>query len=266
VLRRGRQPSLPQALLDPSEAAQEFPVAGLKRQLRIDPRLAGHVDHGEQEVADLLRHRLPPAALQGLEQLALFFLELPKETATIGPVESDAGRLRRDAQRLEEGGKVPGHAGEHRVLPLGPALLHLDLFPLPQDLIRRLEAGVAEDVRMAPHDLVADVPHDRLEVERAIFLGDARLEDDLEEQVAELLAVGLGRIGAHGVQHLVGLLEKERGEAVERLLLVPRASVGTAQAGHDLLEPIHLRHGVLPGIAAHLSPAPAVRQTAVVDK
>ena len=55
--------------------------------------------------------------------------------------------------------------------------------------------------------MLADMGADVVKVEPAVLAADAGHEDDLQEEIAELLAE-LGRlVGSDGVGHLVGLLE-----------------------------------------------------------
>ena len=95
-------------------------------------------------------------------------------------------------------------------------------------------AGVrSEHVRVPGEELLGDGVGDAAEVEAPLLLGDARLEDDLQEEVAELLAMGLGVAPVDRLEHLVGLLEDVGAEGGERLLPVPGAPVGPPEAGHD---------------------------------
>ena len=63
------------------------------------------------------------------------------------------------------------------------------------------------------------------------------LEDDLQQQIAELLAQVVGRAAIDRVDHLVRLFDHVGTQRLQRLLAVPRASVRREQALHDLDEP-----------------------------
>ena len=95
---------------------------------------------------------------------------------------------------------------------------------------------VAEDVRVAADHLLRDALDDPLQAERPALLGDVGVEDDLEQQVAELA----GELGVvllvDGVGDLVGLLDRHRLDALVGLLAVPRAAAGGPQAGDQLDE------------------------------
>jgi len=246
-----------------AEAIDELAVGGLQRQLGIDAGAARHVRDGEQEIADLLPDGGPPPGAQGAAQLGGLLVDLPHHPVEIRPVESDARRLRGDAQGLEERRQLLRDAVEHGAAGAAASFLVLDLLPLGQDLVRGRQGAVAEHVRMPADDLVADLPHDVLEVEFPALLGDARLEHDLEQEVTELLAVGRGNARRHRLQRLVSLLEKKRRKGFVSLLAVPRAPVRAAQAIHDPLQAIHFRHGGLQPRAAHVSPPCAAPQRLV---
>ena len=81
-------------------------------------------------------------------------------------------------------------------------------------------ARAAEHMRMAADHLLRDRLDDAAEVEGARFLGDARVKDDLQQKIAQLLAqidkiVALDRVG-----DLVGLLDRigrDRGEGLRKI-------------------------------------------------
>ena len=62
--------------------------------------------------------------------------------------------------------------------------------------------------------------------EVALLVRDLREEHDLEEQVAELLAEPGGVAAVDRLERLVGLLEQERAQRLQRLLAIPRAAAG----------------------------------------
>ena len=84
---------------------------------------------------------------------------------------------------------------------------------------------VAEHVRMALDHLVGERLGDVGEIERALLLGHAGVEGDLEEEVAEFFlerrhVAALDRVG-----DLVGFLDRVRRDGREILLDIPRAAV-----------------------------------------
>src|SRR5206468_3170015 len=66
------------------------------------------------------------------------------------------------------------------------ALRPLERLPVLEHLAARGRGVVAEDVRMAPHHLGRDALDHLRHVEEALFGRDLRMEDDLEEEVAQL--------------------------------------------------------------------------------
>ena len=66
------------------------------------------------------------------------------------------------------------------------------------------------------------------------FARDLRLEDDVQEQVAELLGEMLARTGIDRLEHLVAFLEHLRLQHGGGLFAVPRTAAGRAQPGHQV--------------------------------
>jgi hypothetical protein len=117
----------------------------------------------------------------------------------------------------------------------------LDRGPLTADLLRAwslvaLVALVAEHVWVSADHFGANALDDSVEIEVALALPQSGLEDDLEQEVAQFLAM-LHRI-LHGLQDLVGFLQQVGAQGVERLLLVPRtAPRGVEQTVHQRAHP-----------------------------
>src|SRR6185436_7626143 len=95
---------------------------------------------------------------------------------------------------------------------------------------------VAEDVRVAAHQLLVDGRHRVIDVERSLFARDLGDEDGLQQEVAELLAEVEAVVAVDGVDDLVRLLDDERLQRRQRLLAVPRTAVRPAQLRHELHE------------------------------
>ena len=87
------------------------------------------------------------------------------------------------------------------------------------------------------NELLDDARDDVVDGERALSTAELGLEDDLEEQVAELLADRRAVAGVDGVDDLAGLLEGVFPEGLEGLLPVPGAAIGGEEALHHLDEP-----------------------------
>ncbi len=117
-------------------------------------------------------------------------MQLVEHGIDVRPVEADARGTLLQFQRTLPFGHAARDAGERaRVgIALRRALVGLD--PLPGfGLLRDVrERRIREHVRMARDHLVADRRDDVAEVEIRRFLGHLRMEHDLQQQVAELVA------------------------------------------------------------------------------
>ena len=105
-------------------------------------------------------------------------------------------------------------------------------------------------MRMAAQQLLGDRLDHAAEIERALLLGHAGVERDLEQQVAELLAQIVEIAARDRVGDLIGFFERVGRDGREILLEVPRAAgAGRAQRRHDLQKPGDVAgrgHGSLP--------------------
>ena len=125
-------------------------------------------------------------------------------------------------------------------------LARLDLLPLLEHFARRHLASCvdafrrAEDVRMAADELGGDLAQRVADGEAPLVGLELRQEDALEEQIADLAAQRVVIVAVDRVEHLVGLLEHERSQRLDRLLAIPRAAAGSAQASHDVDEALEL--------------------------
>ena len=85
--------------------------------------------------------------------------------------------------------------------------------------------GVAEDVRMAALELVADAVEHVVEGEMAGFLGHLRMEHDLELEVAKLVGQRVHVVTGDRVGDFVGFLDRVGRDRGEILLAIPFAAV-----------------------------------------
>ncbi len=95
---------------------------------------------------------------------------------------------------------------------------------------------VGKDVGMAADELFHGLGDGIHQAEITVFHGDLGVEDDLEQQIAQLAAQVVHIVGVEGRQHLVGLFEEAGAQGFVGLLAVPGAAVGRPQAGHHVLE------------------------------
>jgi len=130
-------------------------------------------------------------------------------------------------------------------------LARLDVAPLSQDGFRAASAGIAEDMRMPAHQFAGERRHDVVEIETALFARELGVEDDLQEEVAELFAEGVRIAAADRGGDFFRFLAEAGDQRAMRLLAVPRASLGRAQPRHDAQEAVErARHGGGKGIRA----------------
>ena len=91
-------------------------------------------------------------------------------------------------------------------------------------------------MRVASNHLVRDAPDHLLDAEGPALPGDVGMEDDLQEQVAQLGGQLVVVAVVDGLGHLVGLLDRHGLHALVGLLAVPGTAAGGAQAGDQLDE------------------------------
>ena len=104
----------------------------------------------------------------------------------------------------EEGGERGGHAIEGGGLG-ALALGLLDALPVAEGGLGVAGGGLTEDVRVAADELVGEGVDHVVKAEGALLLADVALEEDLEEDVAEFLAVVRQVVAGHGVEEFVAL-------------------------------------------------------------
>ena len=79
-------------------------------------------------------------------------------------------------------------------------------------------------MRMPPDQLLGDRLHHVAEIERALLLGHAGVEHDLQQQVAQFVAQVVEIAALDRVGDLVGFLDRVGRDGREVLLQVPRAA------------------------------------------
>ena len=115
--------------------------------------------------------------------------------------------------------------------PRAPSALIRSHWRLTSDAVSRL--GVAEHVRVAADDLRGERGLDVGQVEDAFLGGELGVQDDLQQQVAELAGQLGGRAALERVVDLVRLLEQVVAQRGVGLLAVPRTAVRLAQPVAD---------------------------------
>ena len=118
------------------------------------------------------------------------FLDLGQHVGRVDPVETHRGGFGLELVRTHDGREGVGHVGQQASRIGAPThgafglLGRLDLGPDDFHLGRRQGHGVAEHMRMAPDQLGRDRLHDIAEIEAALLLCHARVEHDLQQEVA----------------------------------------------------------------------------------
>ena len=91
---------------------------------------------------------------------------------------------------------------------------------------------------MPADQLCRDGLDDIREIEGALLLGHARMENDLQQKVAKLILQPGQVVARNGVSHLVSFFERVWRDGAEGLLQIPRtAASGRPQRRHDLDQP-----------------------------
>jgi len=91
---------------------------------------------------------------------------------------------------------------------------------------------------MPPHHLVDELAEQIGHREVALLLGNAGVEDDLEQEIAELLAHGRAATGLDRLEDFVGFLDEKWFERSRGLLTIPRATARFTESLHDVQEPL----------------------------
>jgi hypothetical protein len=119
------------------------------------------------------------------------------------------------------------------IIGFGAPLFLLQEFPVAKDLGGGFGFDVAEDVGVAANHFVVDFADDVVDGEAAIFGGDLGVEEDLEEEVAELFGEFGVVAGVESVEDFVGFFDEVGAEGGVGLFAVPRTAAGSAETGHD---------------------------------
>ena len=153
-------------------------------------------------------------------------MQLVEHRIDVRPVEADARGALLQFQRALPFRHAARDAGERarvRVAFRG-ALVGLDALPGLRLLVDVRERRIREHVRMARDHLVADRRDHVGEIEVPAFLRHLRVEHDLQQQIAELVAKRGVVAPVDRVGDFVGFLDRVRRDRVEVLFEIPRAA------------------------------------------
>ncbi len=191
-------------------------------------------------------------------QLTQLVLKIGERTVDVRILEADRLRALLELARVQQGRQRLGHVMEDAFAPL---LLALDAIPVLLHAPRRLGLDVAEDVRVAPDELLVDQPRRLREVALALLLEQKREEVDLEQQVTELVEQLVVVAGERRIGDLVRLLDRVRHDRARRLLAVPRAV-----AAQPLRQQLQVEKGLLEALHAIGLPwTPSAAEAVPVD-
>ena len=98
---------------------------------------------------------------------------------------------------------------------------------------------------MAVDELLTDAVGHIVQIEAPLLLLHARMKDDLQQNVPQLLLQVLGVSLVDGLGGLIGLLQQIAPDGVMVLLPVPGTSAGRPQDADDLPQVLHPVRGLL---------------------
>jgi hypothetical protein len=104
-------------------------------------------------------------------------------------------------------------------------------------------AIVLEHVRMSPHQFVRDGLKRFSDPKCAHIAGDLRKKDPFEDVIANLFTKRIKVPAFHGIDDLVGFLENELTQRLERLVAIPWAPLRRSEHSHDVDETGKLTSG-----------------------
>jgi hypothetical protein len=182
-----------------------FAVA--QRVLGIEVEPARDLSETEEQVAELFAQMGRIVRLRCALELGDLLAHLREHASEVRPVEADARGTLAELPGARQRRQRPRDAIEcARGATRCRAFARLVTFPGLAQCHRVDGRLIAEDVRVAALELVADRGRHVLEREMSALFRDPRLEHDLEQHVAELVANACGIAFGHGVRELVRFL------------------------------------------------------------
>ena len=117
------------------------------------------------------------------------------------------------------------------------ALLLLYLFdslPIAQHIVAVLNMGIAKDMRMAADELIHYLVNNILQIKATCLLSHTRMENNLHQHVAQLLAHTRSIVVVHSLQVFINLFNHVAANRFMRLLLIPWTATGLTQRAHNI--------------------------------
>ena len=220
------------AEFQPGEAALELGVGLLQGRVGIEMIQAGRIDDRKDEIAQFGFLALFRAVLQFGAEFAEFLGHLVPDILFLFPVEAHSAGLVLHPVGLDQGRESVRNAGKHGLVAV--LFLALELLPVLDHLARRLGLHVAIDVGVPIDQFVAKHVAHVGNVKVARFGADLRIEDDVQQQVAQFLGNVVHVVRQDGVGQFISFFDGIGAEGIEGLLAVPGALF--AQVVHDVQE------------------------------
>jgi hypothetical protein len=226
-------PSLRQSTFDMGEPLREFGVGGAQRSLGVHVQVASQIRHRKEKIADLVGQRLGRTAAKLGFDLSDLLPKFDEHCPDVIPVEPNLRSLLLELQRARQrrqgegdvaecaARRLSGQAGRRAGLDAKTLFVGLCSTPQSFDRSRVPPVSIAEDMRMAAYKLRRDALDHTPEVKQSRFLRHARVEDDLQQEIAQLVAQVVRFAPLNRIGDLVGLLNREGRDRCECLFQVP---------------------------------------------
>gem|GEM_PF-2690830 len=225
--------------LDRADSAGEAAGGVTASGFRIHPAVASQVDQREKEVP-----QLPGKGSASAFRLANLFYLLPDLGGDaffwIGPIETDSGGSFLQILGQKKRGKMNRDPVQGALA--GRFFSFFQLMPPVEDLSGGSEPLLAKDVGVTVDQFFGQSLGDLAKIERPALFGQLGMENKVKEDVPQLLLQGVIVLLLDGLQQLVHLLQHHGSESLMGLFPVPGATLGAAQASHDLKQGTNFFH------------------------
>ena len=212
------------------EAADKLLVRTLQCHFGVDAVQSAHINQRKEQIAYLALGAILVATSHLDLNLCDLLLDLCPYILLLLPVEARRSSLLAHTESLDHSGQRAGYTAQDSALTL--LLAQFQLLPVLHHLGRGVGVYVAIDVGVAVDKLVALGIGHIAKVETALFLAKFRIEDNVQQQIAQLLLYAVHIIVGYGIHQFVGLLYSVVAQRLEGLLTIPGALL--AQGVHHL--------------------------------
>ena len=224
-----------------AEAAFELVVCALQGDVGVKSAVAGHIDQAEHDIAELVFEAVDVRIFRidlfhfGPE-FCKFLLDFIENRSRFAPVKAN---LRDPADNvLATGKRWHGladfiHNRLARMLQV-VLFLRLDAVPAAADIVGGIDLSVAKHMRVPAHHLFAKALNHVVNGKVALFLAHLRMENYLEQHIAQFLAHVFLVALLCGINKFTTFFDQIRQQRMRILLTVPRAAVLRAEASHNI--------------------------------